>query len=423
MATVNVVESQKAESPYESLLKRFNAASDILGLDDRYRKVLSVPEKSISVFLPVTMDDGTTRIFQGFRIVHSTVMGPSKGGIRYASFVNEDEVKALAGWMTLKCAVVSLPYGGAKGGIIVNPAEHSEGELERITRAYTRELKEVFGPTTDIPAPDMNTGGREMAWLFDEYTRDKGYQPGVVTGKPVEIGGSQGRTAATGRGVMVTALEAMQILGWDPKTVTCAVQGFGNVGTWAARLLAQHGVKIMAISDVSGGYFNANGIDIESAIAYSESNKRVLTGFKGATPISNAELLELDVQLLVPAAMEGQITEANAGNIKAKLIVEGANGPVEASADAILDSKGIMIVPDILANAGGVTVSYLEWTQNLNGLYWTEEEVNSKADPIMRSAFHKVLAASKRYNCNMRLAAYIVGIERVAVGIKLRGKY
>ena len=423
MATANVMTSHQAESPYESLLKRFNAAADILGLEERFRKVLSVPEKVISVQLPVTMDDGTTRVFQGFRIIHSTVMGPSKGGIRYASFVSEDEVKALAGWMTLKCAVVNLPYGGAKGGIIVNPVERSEGELERITRSYTRAMKDVFGPSTDIPAPDMNTGGREMAWLFDEYCRIKGFAPGVVTGKPLEIGGSQGRTAATGRGVMVTALEAMKVLGWDPKNVTCAVQGFGNVGSWAARLLMQHGVKILAISDVSGGYYNADGIDIEAAIAFSEGHKKTLEGFPGAKTISNSELLELDVQLLVPAAMEDQINEDNAPNIKAKLIVEGANGPVVASADAILDAKGIMIVPDILANAGGVTVSYLEWTQNLNGLYWTEDEVNREADPIMRNAFQKVLSISRKYGCNMRLAAYIVGIERVAGGIQLRGKY
>ncbi len=422
MATASVVKEMEMESPFESLISRFNKAADILNLDDRYRKILSVPEKIVTVHLPVIMDDGKTRVFQGYRVIHSTVMGPSKGGIRYAPFVNEDEVKALAGWMTLKCAVVSLPYGGAKGGIIVNPKEHSEAELERLTRAYTRSMKDVFGVDTDVPAPDMNTGGREMAWIVNEYSRFKGWHPGVVTGKPLELGGSKGRVAATGRGVMITTIAALGKMGIDPKTCTCAIQGFGNVGSWAGKLLAEKGIKIVAISDVSGGYHNPTGLDINAAFEYVEKNKS-LEGWKGGEPISNSALLELNVDILAPCAMENQITIENAGNIKAKLIVEGANGPVAASADPILDAKGIQIVPDILANAGGVTVSYFEWVQNRRGAYWSEEEVNGKADAIMKEAFENVYLTYRKYNCSMRLAAYVVGINRVSTGLSLAGYF
>jgi glutamate dehydrogenase (NAD(P)+) len=358
----------------------------------------------------------------GSRVINSTVLGPSKGGIRYSEHVDKDEVMALAGWMTLKCSIAGLPYGGAKGGITVNPKNYSEAELERLTRAYTRRLKEVFGVDSDIPAPDMNTGGREMAWILDEYSRYYGWQPGVITGKPIELGGSHGRTAATGRGVMTTAMCAMKELGWDPKKVTAAVQGFGNVGSYAAMLLNEKGVKILAISDLSGGYYNPNGLDVKDAIAHTSKNGN-LKGWAGGSPITNGELLELDVMLLAPCAMENQITQANAANIKAKLIVEGANGPVSADADAILDGKKIMIVPDILANAGGVTVSYLEWVQNRSGYYWTEEEVNAKADPMLERAFAEVLKTHKDYRCSMRLAAYVVGIKRVSAAVKLKGSF
>jgi glutamate dehydrogenase (NAD(P)+) len=422
MTSVPTMEHKTQESPYVSLLARFNQAADIIKLDDRSRKVIATPEKIINANLAVTMDDGSTKVFESFRVVHSTAMGPSKGGIRYASFVNPEEVKALAGWMTLKCAVVALPYGGAKGGITLEPKNHSVAELERITRAYTRAMKHVFGVDSDIPAPDMNTGGREMAWLMDEYSRIFGHQPGVVTGKPLEIGGSQGRVAATGRGVMTTAICAMEKMGLDPKKATCAVQGFGNVGSWGAKLLAEKGVTIVAISDVSGGYYNPKGLNIQEAFAYALANKS-LEGWKGGTQISNGELLELNVDILAPCAMEDQINDVNAGNIKAKLIVEGANGPCNASADAILDKNGVMIVPDILANAGGVTVSYFEWVQNRGGHYWTEDEVNAQADPIMKRAFENVYAAHKKYGCNMRIAAYIVAVERVSKGIQLRGNF
>ena len=423
MSQVTKAIEKTEETPYGSLISRFNQAADLIGLEERFRKVIAAPEKIISVTLPIMLDNGETEVFQGFRVIHSTILGPSKGGIRYATFVNEDEVKALAGWMTLKCAVVNLPYGGAKGGVVVDPRERSVDELERITRAYTRALKHVFGPKSDIPAPDMNTSGREMAWIFDEYSRTFAYEPGVVTGKPLELGGSRGRVAATGRGVMITAVKAMEKLNMDPKKSTCAIQGFGNVGSWAGRLLAEKGVKIVAISDVSGAYHNPKGLDVEDAIAYSESNGNSLKGWTGGKMISNAELLALDVDILAPCALEDQITTDNAADIKAKLIVEGANGPVSASADAILQGNGIRIVPDILANAGGVTVSYFEWVQNRRGHYYSEEEIQKKADPILERAFEEVYATAEKYGCGWRLAAYIVGITRVAKGVDLKGHF
>ncbi|NBV12504.1 MAG: Glu/Leu/Phe/Val dehydrogenase [Sphingobacteriia bacterium] len=402
------------------MLKRFNIAADLLQLGERERAILSKPSKIVIVNLPVRMDDGSTKVYEGYRVVHSTVLGPSKGGIRYAPEVNMDEVKALAAWMTWKCAVVGLPYGGAKGGITCNPKQMSENELEMLTRKYTIALQDIFGVNQDVPAPDMNTGPREMGWIVDEYSRIKGYQPGVVTGKPIELGGSLGRVAATGRGVMTTAMCALEKMGIKPSDCTAAVQGFGNVGSYGALLLAEKGVKIVAISDVSGGYHNTAGIDIAAAMEYVATHKS-LEGFTGGSKISNAELLCLPIDILVPAAMEDVITVTNAGDIKAKLIVEGANGPVAASADAILDSKGIVIVPDILANSGGVTVSYFEWVQNRRGHYYTEAEVNAKADPMLIRAFEEVYAASKEFKCNMRIAAYVVSIRRVAKGLKYHG--
>jgi glutamate dehydrogenase/leucine dehydrogenase len=423
MSSVNTTTEVEKLSPYDSLMQRFNEAADIISLDERFRNVIAAPEKLVEVTLPVKLDDGKTKVYRGYRVIHSTVLGPSKGGIRYSTHVDSDEVKALAGWMTLKCAIVGLPYGGAKGGISINPRNRSVEELERLTRAYTRSMKEVFGVNKDIPAPDMNTSGREMAWIFDEYSRIFGYEPGVVTGKPIELGGSQGRVAATGRGVMTTAMCAMEKLGWDPNNVTVAVQGFGNVGSWAARLLEQKGCTIVAISDVSGAYYNPDGINVEAAIDYSTRNNNSLEGFAGGKIITNEELLELDVNLLAPCALEDQITEKNAANIKAKLIVEGANGPVSANADETLDKNGALIVPDILANAGGVTVSYFEWVQNRRGHYYTEKEINEKADPMLQRAFDEVWQQSKAAGCSMRLAAYIVGIRRVAKGIEMKGFY
>jgi glutamate dehydrogenase (NAD(P)+) len=411
------------DNPFESMMSRFDEAARILGLDEGSYNVLKSPQKSVIVSIPVTMDNGTVQVFEGFRVVHNANLGPSKGGIRYSMDVNLDEVKALAAWMTWKCAVVGIPYGGGKGGVKCDPRKLSKGELERLTRAYTDLMVDVFGPDKDIPAPDMGTGQQEMAWIMDEYSKLVGYSsPAVVTGKPLVLGGSLGRVEATGRGVMVSTRSALSKLGISPVGCTCAVQGFGNVGSISAKLLAMQGMKVLAISDVTGGYYNPEGIDIEAAIAYRDGNSGTLEGFK-AERISNEQLLELDVTVLVPAAMENQITADNADRIKAKVIVEGANGPTVANADEILNRKGIMVVPDILANAGGVTVSYFEWVQNRLGYFWTEERVNRRADRVMKTAFEAVYAASQKHNISMRIAAYVVSIGKVAEVEKLRGKF
>ncbi|MCE2734216.1 MAG: Glu/Leu/Phe/Val dehydrogenase [Cyclobacteriaceae bacterium] len=412
------------ENPFEAMMSRFKVASQVLGLDEEVYNVLKSPAKQVIVSLPVTMDSGHIQVFEGYRVIHSTILGPSKGGIRYDEHVNLDEVKALAAWMTWKCAVVDIPYGGAKGGITCNPRTMSAGEIERLTRAYTSAMIDIFGPDQDIPAPDMGTGPREMAWLMDEYSKTQGMTVNaVVTGKPIVLGGSLGRTEATGRGVMVTALAAMEKLKINPYKATCAVQGFGNVGSWAARLLAERGLIVQAISDVSGAYFNEKGIDIEKAVAYRDSNKGSLAGFTEATKITNDDLLTLPVDVLVPAAMEDVITATNAPNIKAKLIVEGANGPTSSKADSIINEKGIMVVPDILANAGGVTVSYFEWVQNRLGYKWTADRVNRRSDRIMKDAFINVYKTSQEYKVSMRIAAYMVAIDKVAKTYKYRGGY
>jgi glutamate dehydrogenase (NAD(P)+) len=412
------------ENPLESMMSRFNIAAEILGLDDETYNVLKVPDKQVIVNLPVTMDNGKLRVFEGYRVIHNTILGPSKGGIRYDKHVHLDEVKALAAWMTWKCAVVGIPYGGAKGGIICDPTTMSAGELERLTRAYTLALKDVFGPDRDIPAPDMGTGPREMAWLMDEFSKTSGAtSPAVVTGKPLVMGGSLGRTEATGRGVMVSALAALAKLELDPTQVSAAVQGFGNVGSWAAKLLFDKGLKIKAVSDISGAYWNDNGINIDDAIAYKNAHNGRLEGFDGAEAMNADDLLTSDVDVLVPAAVEDVITEHNANDIKAKLIVEGANGPTSASADPIINEKGILVVPDILANSGGVTVSYFEWVQNRQGFKWTEEMVTERADRIMSDAFEKVYKTSQKYNIPMRIAAYVVSIDKVAQTYRFRGGF
>ncbi len=412
------------ENPFEAMMSRFKEASQVLGLEEEVYNVLKSPAKQVIVALPVTMDSGHIQVFEGYRVIHSTILGPSKGGIRYDPHVNIDEVKALAAWMTWKCAVVDIPYGGAKGGITCNPRDMSAGEIERLTRAYTSAMADIFGPDKDIPAPDMGTGPREMAWLMDEYSKTQGMTVNaVVTGKPIVMGGSLGRTEATGRGVMVTALAAMEKLKINPYKATCAVQGFGNVGSWAARLLHERGLIVQAVSDVSGAYFNEKGIDIEKAVAYRETNKGSLAGFTEATKITNEDLLTLAVDLLVPAAMEDVITATNAPNIKAKLIVEGANGPTSSKADSIINEKGIMVVPDILANAGGVTVSYFEWVQNRLGYKWTADRVNRRSDRIMKDAFNNVYKTSQDYKVPMRIAAYMVAIDKVAKTYKFRGGY
>jgi glutamate dehydrogenase/leucine dehydrogenase len=412
------------ENPFEAMMSRFHTASQILGLEDEVYQVLKTPAKQVIVSLPVTMDDGSIKVFEGYRVIHSTILGPSKGGIRFDPHVNLDEVKALAAWMTWKCAVVDIPYGGAKGGVACNPREMSAGEIERLMRSYTQAMMGVFGPDQDIPAPDMGTGPREMAWLMDQYSRNKGMTvAAVVTGKPIVMGGSLGRTEATGRGVMVSALAAMEKLKINPYNATCAVQGFGNVGSWAARLLAERGLKVVAVSDISGAYYNENGIDIEAAVAFRDKNKSSLDGYAEVQKIAGEDLLTLPVDILVPAATEDVITVSNAGKIQAKLIVEGANGPTSSKADSIIYEKGISVVPDILANAGGVTVSYFEWVQNRLGYKWTAERVNRRSDRIMKDAFNIVYKTAVQYKVSLRIAAYMVAIDKVAKTYKFRGGF
>jgi glutamate dehydrogenase/leucine dehydrogenase len=425
MAYIEPAPIKDKENPLESMMERFNIAAEKLGLSNEVYNVLKNPAKQVIVSLPITMDSGKIQVFEGIRVIHSNILGPAKGGIRFAPDVHLDEVKALAAWMTWKCAVVDIPYGGGKGGVRCNPREMSAGEIERLMRAYTLAMIDVFGPDKDIPAPDMGTGPREMAWLMDEYSKAHGMTVNaVVTGKPLVLGGSLGRTEATGRGVMVTALAAMQKLKINPFQASCAVQGFGNVGSWAALLLEERGLRIVAISDISGAYHNENGINIQEAIAYRDSNKGTLEGFKGAEKLTDPmEILELEVDVLVPAAVEDVITIKNVDKIRAKLIVEGANGPTSAKADAIINEKGIMAVPDILANAGGVTVSYFEWVQNRLGYKWTAERVNRRSDRIMKDAFDHVYEASVKYDVPMRIAAYIVAIDKVAKTYTFRGGF
>lgn len=413
------------ENPLESMMERFNIAAEKLGLSEEVYNVLKNPAKQVIVSLPITMDNGKIKVFEGIRVIHSNILGPAKGGIRFAPDVNIDEVRALAAWMTWKCAVVDIPYGGGKGGVRCNPREMSKGEIERLVRAYTLALIDVFGPDKDIPAPDMGTGPREMAWLMDEYSKAHGMTVNaVVTGKPLVLGGSLGRTEATGRGVMVTTLAAMQKLKINPFQATCAVQGFGNVGSWAALLLEERGLKIVGISDHTGAFYNEKGIDIQGAIQYRDSNNGILEGFTGGERLPDSgDLLTLEVDVLVPAAVEDVITIHNVDKIKAKLIVEGANGPTSAKADAIINQKGIMAVPDILANAGGVTVSYFEWVQNRLGYKWTADRVNRRSDRIMKDAFNNVYATSVKYEVPLRIAAYIVAIDKVAKTYNYRGGF
>jgi glutamate dehydrogenase/leucine dehydrogenase len=413
------------DNPLESMMSRFDLAAQKLGLDNETYNVLKNPDKQVIVSLPITMDDGSIKVFSGYRVIHNTILGPSKGGIRYDMGVTLDEVKALAAWMTWKCAVVDIPYGGAKGGITCNPRTMSKGEIERLTRAYTLSMMDVFGPDKDIPAPDMGTSQQEMAWLMDEYSKAKGMTVNaVVTGKPLVLGGSLGRVEATGRGVMVSALSAMQRLKMNPGQTSCAIQGFGNVGANTARLLEERGVKIKALSDISGAYWNDNGIDIQDALKYRDKNNGLLDGYPNADKMGDPDgIITCQVDLLVPAAKEDVINVTNAPNIKARLIVEGANGPTSASADDIINEKGIMVVPDILANAGGVTVSYFEWVQNRLGLRWPLERVNRRCDRIMKEAFEKVYCTSTEFKVPMRIAAYIVAIDKVAKTYKFRGGF
>ena len=420
--TVNAIQAH--DSMFEAVLARLDVAAKLMNLSEEVTQVLRHPKKEVKVSLPVVMDNGKIQVFEGYRIVHSTHLGPSKGGIRYALDVNADEVKALAAWMSFKCAVANLPHGGAKGGIKCDPRVLSVGELERLSRAYAKAMKDVFGVNRDIPAPDMGTGGREMAWILDEFNKITGDDcPGVITGKPIAIGGSLGRDAATGRGVMVNTLCALKKMNLKPGDVTAVVQGFGNVGTHAARLLSEKGIKIVGIGDHTASFYNEKGIDVKAALDFSVSNNRVLKGFKGATEIAHDQLLLCKCDVLVPAALQNVITEEYATKIQAKLIIEGANGPTMPEADHVLNEKKIICVPDILANSGGVTVSYFEWVQNKAGYYWTEDQVNQRHDQKMEIAFENVWKNSIQYKAGMRIAAYITALQRIEQVVKLKGAY
>ena len=412
------------DNPFEAMVERFDVAAKILDLNPGFYEYLVTPARVHITAIPVMMDSGFIKMFEGYRVIHSDILGPSKGGIRYAPDVNLDEVKALAAWMTWKCAIVNVPFGGAKGGVVCNPRELSPGELERLTRRYTANLADVFGPDKDIPAPDMNTNEQTMAWILDTYSmRVKRTEPAVVTGKPILLGGSEGRREATGRGVMTVTLAAMERLGMRPASSTVAVQGFGNVGSVAADLLAQQGCTIVAVSDVSGGYYNKKGLDVRAMIEYSAAHGNSLEGFPGAESISNEELLTLDVDVLAPCAKEDQITSRNAEKIKAKIIAEGANGPTSAKADAMLKANGCTVIPDILANAGGVTVSYFEWVQDRQGYFWTLDRVNRRLDRMMRQAFDTVYDKAQEHDQTLRIGAYVLAIKKVADALRIRGIY
>ena len=412
------------ESPFESMMERFRFAADILNFDEGMFQYLASPVKQVTVSVPIVMDSGQIKVFEGYRVIHDNVLGPSKGGIRFTPDVNLEEVKALAAWMTWKCAVVNVPFGGAKGGVRCNPKELSNSELERLTRRYTANMLGIFGPDRDIPAPDMNTNEQIMAWIMDTYSMNsQRTETAVVTGKPIILGGSQGRKEATGRGVVTVTLAALNKLGIMPNKATVAVQGFGNVGSVSAQLMYEQGANVVAISDISGGYYNKNGLNIPQVIDFMSNNNNSLEGYKNAQKISNEELLELDCDVLIPAAKEDQINKNNAHKINAKIISEGANGPVTANADSILEENGVMVIPDILANAGGVTVSYFEWVQDRHGYFWTEERVNRRLNRMMRAAFDNVFSVSEEYKITMRQAAYVYSINKVATTLKMRGIY
>ena len=424
MSTLNPAVTLDQEiNPWEAQSARFEFAARKLNLDPGLWKVLSSPAREIIVHFPVSMDDGRIEMFTGFRVQHSIARGPAKGGIRYAPNVNLDEVRALASWMTWKCAVVNVPFGGAKGGVICDPKTMSKGELERMTRRYTSEIIDFIGPEKDVPAPDVNTNEQTMAWVMDTYSMHVGHTvTSVVTGKPVNIGGSRGRTEATGRGVTVVCGESLRYLNMPIEGCRVVVQGFGNVGSNAARLMMEQGYKIVGIAEKEGGLANSNGIDIHQLIEYKLRNGTTL-GFNGAEAMPSEELIISDCDILIPAATENVITSRNADKIKARIVVEGANGPTTAVADEILAEKRIFIVPDILANAGGVTASYFEWVQDRQGYFWKEAVVIEQLETILRDSFDDVVRYSEAHNVNNRIAAYMLAIDRVAYTIKQRGIY
>jgi glutamate dehydrogenase (NAD(P)+) len=411
------------ENAWHNAQRQFDEAASLLCLDPATRVILREVKRQLIVSFPVKMDDGSVRMFEGYRVQHNVNRGPAKGGIRYHQHVSLDEVKALAMWMTWKCAIAGLPFGGAKGGVIVDPKKLSIGELERLTRRYATEISLVIGPESDIPAPDVNTTPQVMAWIMDTVSMERGFSvPAVVTGKPLSVGGSYGRNAATGRGVMFVALEACAKLGLTPKGTTVAIQGFGNAGSIAARLMADKGFTICAVSDTGGAIYAPGGLDVAAAIAHKARTGSV-AGLAGTTAIRDAELLELSVDVLVPAALENQITSENAGNVKAKLILEAANGPLTPDADLILEQRGIAVVPDVVANAGGVTVSYFEWVQDLQSFFWDEDEINSRLEKVMHKAFNDAWDKSQEHKVSLRHGAYFLAIERVAEATLDRGIY
>jgi glutamate dehydrogenase len=410
-----------SENPYQMAVAQLEKSANIMNLDSNVLECLKYPKRVLSVYVPVRMDSGKIRIFKGFRAQHNDALGPFKGGIRYHPNVSMDEVMALSMWMTWKCSVSNLPYGGGKGGVICNPKEMSVGELERLSRGYFRAISRIIGPEWDIPAGDVNTSGREMAWFMDEYSRMRGHNVlSAVTGKPLSVGGSEGRVEATGKGVSIVGREAAKKLGIELGNAGVIVQGIGNVGFYSAKFMQELGCKILGVSDSKEGIYSPAGINLYQAAAYKEGNGS-LAGFPGGEAVPNGEFLEKECDILIPAALENQVSSKNAGQIKAKLILEGANGPVTPEADEILHQKGVMVVPDIIANAGGVIVSYFEWVQNLQNYYWTKEEVNEKLDRLLVASFKGAYETYQEYETDMRMAGYIVAIKRVAEAMKARG--
>lgn len=410
-------------NPFDNFVAVMDKAAGVMGISEEDYLTFKYPERELKVALPVRMDDGSLKVFEGFRIQHSTLRGPAKGGVRYHQNVNVDEVRALSAWMTFKCAVAAIPYGGGKGGIVCRPREMSKGELERLTRTYIDKISAIISPNTDIPAPDVGTNAQTMDWMVDEYSKLKGESVyGIVTGKSIEIGGSKGRNEATGRGVCFVTLEMMKKYNMKPEDCKIVIQGMGNVGSISAKLLAEEGAKIIAVSDVSCAIYNENGLDIAGIYKYLDSGKNLLDGYTGdCKRITNAEPLELPCDILIPAALENQITAENADRIKAKIVIEAANGPTSVEADEILNKKGVKVLPDILSNSGGVIVSYFEWVQNLQNFYWEEDDVNAKLKRQIVGAFNDVFDAREKYDCTFRVAAYIVALNRLVTAKKLRG--
>jgi glutamate dehydrogenase (NAD(P)+) len=410
-------------NPCESAEHRFDEAAEILKLEDGMRKVLRQPTMELTVHIPVVLDDGRIEVFTGYRVQHSIARGPAKGGIRFAPDVSLDEIRALAAWMTWKCAVVNIPFGGGKGGVICEPELLSEGELERITRRYTAEIGEFIGPERDVPAPDVNTNEQTMAWIMDTYSMHKRHTvTAVVTGKPLELGGSLGRPEATGRGCMIVTTQALKHFGLSPENTRVVIQGFGNVGGMAARLMSHAGFKIVAIAEYDGAVYNKHGLDIAKLAAHRRETGSI-RGFVEAEDIDKNEVLLTDCDVLIPAAHENVITSSNAGKIKARILCEGANGPTTFQADSILAEKNVFVIPDILANAGGVTVSYFEWVQDRQGYFWNEKLVNERLEEIMVNSFGDVIGYAEKHAVNNRTAAYILALDRVALAIRRRGLY